>query len=216
MTLSLRATHRVRSLDPFDCREPSRRAVVVESRLNPVRFDGGNIPSTAGVERCSQFFPTDRVRASTGTLVTEAQHIQCSIVLGHRRETRHVSCSLVAVERMKQSAVQHRLEPMSQTIQLERVSRCELNLEPTRVGLLSGDRQCRLRHVNALNRQSQRGDVKSVLAGPAARIEHRSGESAFGCHTHDGWLWLADIPRRRAVVVGGPPLTSNVSTCRNC
>src|SRR3989441_4118864 len=65
-----------------------------------------------------------------------------------------------------------------QTLQLEHVGRSELNLDPTVVGLLSGDRQCRLRHVNAQNRQSQRGDVKSVLAGPAARIEHRSGESA--------------------------------------
>jgi hypothetical protein len=43
--------------------------------------------------------------------------------------------------------------------------------------------------------------VKSVLAGPAARIEHRSGESAFGCQTHYCWLRLANIPRRRAVVV---------------
>src|SRR5262249_26938702 len=48
---------------------------------------------------------------------------------------------------------------------------------------------------------SQRGDVKSVLASPAARIEHRSDESAFGCQTHYCWLRLANIPRRRAVVV---------------
>jgi hypothetical protein len=45
------------------------------------------------------------------------------------------------------------------------------------------------------------GDVKSVLASPAARIEHRSGEPALGCQTHYCWLWLANIPRRRAVVV---------------
>src|SRR5262249_42175010 len=82
-----------------------------------------------------------------------------------------------------------------------RVSRCELSLDPTVVGLLSGDRQRRFSHVNAKNRQSQRGDVKSVLAGPAASIEHRSGESAFGCQTHYCWLRLANIPRRRAVLV---------------
>src|SRR6267142_2240925 len=82
-----------RRLDPFDCREPGRSAVVVVSRLNAVRFDGGDIPSIAGVERRSQLFLTDGVRASIGTIVTEAQHIQGSIVLGHRRETRHVSWS---------------------------------------------------------------------------------------------------------------------------
>jgi hypothetical protein len=36
--------------------------VIVVSRLNPVRFDGGDIPSIAGVERRSQFFLTDGVR----------------------------------------------------------------------------------------------------------------------------------------------------------
>src|SRR5271166_1618724 len=73
-------------LDPFDCREPGWCAVVaVESRMNPVRFDGSDIPSIVGVERRSQLFLTDGVRASIGTIVAEAQHIQSSIVLGHRR-----------------------------------------------------------------------------------------------------------------------------------
>jgi len=110
---------------------------------------------------------------------------------------------------IRRVAVQHRLKPAPQTLQLERVSRSELNLDPTGVGHRSGDRQCRLSHVNAQNRQSQRGDVrgdvKSVLAGPTARIEHRSGDSAFGSQTHYRWLRLAKIPRRRAVVVGRIP-----------
>ena len=188
-------------LDPLDFREPGRCAVGVVSCLNSVRFDGGDIPSTAAVERCSQFFLTDGVRASIGTIVTEAQHVQGSIALGHRRQTRRVSRSLDDVECVKQSAVQHRLEPAPQTLQLECVGRSELNLDSTIVSLRSGDRQCRLSHVNAQNRQSQRGDVKSVLAGPAARIEHRSGESAFGCQTHYCRLRPANVPRRRTVVV---------------
>ena len=49
----------------------------------------------------------------------------------------------------------------------------------------TGNCQCRLCYVNAQDRQPQRGDVKSVLAGSAARIEHCSGESAFGCQAHD-------------------------------
>jgi hypothetical protein len=55
-------------------------------------------------------------------IVTEAQHIQGSIVLGHRRETRHVSYSLVAAEDVEQSAVQHCSKPAPQTLQLERVT----------------------------------------------------------------------------------------------
>ncbi len=48
-----------RSLDPLDCREPGRCAVVVVSRLDPVRFDGGDTPSIARVEHRSQLFLTD-------------------------------------------------------------------------------------------------------------------------------------------------------------
>jgi hypothetical protein len=40
----------------FDCREPGGCAVVVESRLNPVRLDGGDIPSSAACGCRHQFF----------------------------------------------------------------------------------------------------------------------------------------------------------------
>jgi hypothetical protein len=195
-------------LDPFDCREPGRCAVSVESRLKPVRFDGGEIPSSTGVERRSQLFLRNGVRAGIGTIVAEAQHVQGSVVRGHRRQASHISWTLLAVEGVEQSAVQHRLERSPQALQMERINRGKLNLDPAVPGLLSGHCQCRLRHVNAQNLQSQRGDVKSVLAGPAARIEHRSGESAFGCQTHDCRLRPANIPGRRAVVVRRIPRQS--------
>jgi hypothetical protein len=86
---------------------------------------------------------------------------------------------------------------------MERVSYGELDVDHRSQSrrLLAGDRQCRLSHIDAQNRQSQPGYVKSVLAGPAARIQHRSGKSAFGCQTHYRWLRVANIPGRRAVVV---------------
>jgi len=65
--------------------------------------------------------------------------------------------------------------------------------------------------------------MKSVLAGPATRIEHRPDESTFGCQTHYCRLRLVKIPRRRAVVVrripgqsrqpfvtGWPPTTERI------
>jgi len=51
----------------------------------PSRFCARDIPFIAGVERRSQLFLTDGVRASIETIVTEAQHIQRSIVFGHGR-----------------------------------------------------------------------------------------------------------------------------------
>jgi hypothetical protein len=57
----------------------------MKSRLNAVWYYGGNIPSIAGVERGSQLFLSDGVRARIGTIVTEAQHIDGSVVLGHGR-----------------------------------------------------------------------------------------------------------------------------------
>src|SRR4029077_85448 len=106
-----------RNLDPIDCRAPGGCAVVVlVSRLNPVRFDRGDSASGAWVKRSSQLVLTDGVRARVGTFVTEAQQIQGSILLSHRRQARHVFWALVAVERVEQSAVQHRGKPAPQTI----------------------------------------------------------------------------------------------------
>ena len=96
---------------PCDRSEPGRCAdVAVISRLNPVRFDGGDTPSIAGAKRRSQFFLANRVWAGIGTFVTEAQHVQGSIVLGHRGQARYVSWPLAAVKRVEQPAVQHRLK----------------------------------------------------------------------------------------------------------
>ena len=84
--------------------------MVVVSRLNPVRFNGGDIPSIVGFERRSPFFLGHGVRTRSGTIVTEAQPIKGCIVLRHRRQTRHVFWPLVAVEGVEQPAVQHRLK----------------------------------------------------------------------------------------------------------
>ena len=116
------------------------------------------------------------MRASIRTDIAEAQHIQGSIALGHRRQTRDVAWPLIAIEGVEQSAVQHRLKHATQTPQLKRVSHREPSLDPTVLGLLPGDRQCGLSHVNDQDLQPQRGDMKSVLAGPAARIENRANE----------------------------------------
>ena len=45
------------------------------------------MPSSARLERCSELFLTDRVRTGIQALVTEAQHIEGSVVPGHRRQT---------------------------------------------------------------------------------------------------------------------------------
>jgi hypothetical protein len=54
--------------------------------------------------------------------------------------------------------------------------------------------------MDAEDREAQRGDVKGVLAGAAARIEDRSGECASGCQTHYRWLRLAEVPGRGLVL----------------
>ena len=140
--------------------------------MNAVRFDGGDLPSSARIKRRSQIALTDGVRDSVGSSVTEAQHVQRSIVLGDRRETGDVSWSLVGIEDVKKSAVHHSFEGAAQARELERVGQSELRVDSTLLGLFSGDCQCRLGNVDAQNRESERGYVKSVLAGAAASIEH--------------------------------------------
>src|SRR5207302_44392 len=88
----------------------SARGLGVGSRLLP-----------DGVGRRARRFLTVRVGDSSGRVVPAAHDNQGSIVLRGRREPRHVSRSLVAGEGVEQSAVEHRLEPAPQALQLERV-----------------------------------------------------------------------------------------------
>ena len=113
----------------------------------------------------------------------------------------HVFWPLAAVEGVEQSAVQHSLKPAPQAFQVERVSRNELNLDPPVGGLLPGDRQLPSppRRSPEPTIPAKRREERSRR--PAARIEHRSGESAFGCQTPYCWLRPANIPRRWTVVV---------------
>src|ERR1043165_6746468 len=99
-------------------RHPGLYAIVVEPRLKPVALDGDDVPPT---ERRSQLVLADRVRTGLGTLVAEAEHEYGSAGLGHRRETADVSRPLGGVDGGEQPAVEHRVEPTSQTLQRERV-----------------------------------------------------------------------------------------------
>jgi hypothetical protein len=106
---------------------------------------------------------------------------------------------------VEQPAIQHCVERAPQTLKRECIGGGEPNLDAAVIGLLSGDRQGRLSYVNAKNRQSQRGDVKSVLTRPAARVEHSSRESAIGGQPHYCRLRPTDVPGRRAVVIRRVP-----------
>ena len=106
-----------------------------------------------------------------------------------------------ALEGVEQTAVQHRVKRAPQALEPERVSRDELSLDPAVARLRPRHRERRFSDVKTQDRQPQRGHEKAVLAGPAAGIEHRSGESAFGCQAHDRRLRLAGIPRCRAIEV---------------
>jgi hypothetical protein len=96
---------------------------------------------------------------------------------------------------MEQAAVQHCGKRALQALQVERVTGSELNFDSTAVGFLSSDLQCRFSHINTHNRYPERGDVKSVLAGPATDIEHRSGEPTLRSQASYRRLRLANIPR---------------------
>ena len=137
------------------------------------------------------------MRARFGTLVAETQHIQRSV----RARSPTPDSPHIAAARRCRTCGTVRSPSLSRTCapdapaETRQRQRTPLRSPARRPSL--GDRQRRLGHVNADDRQAQRSDVQSVLAGAAARIQHRSGESAFGCHTHDCWLRLTDVPGRR-------------------
>jgi len=129
-----------------DLRNPLN-AISLAARVLQPKFSGqGDSPKTAQMMK-TLHRNVQRLQLLVEQILKESDHIQTETGV----KTRHVSWSLVAVEGVEQSAVQHRLKHAPQTLQLERVSRSELILDPTVVGLLSGDRQCRLSHVVARN-----------------------------------------------------------------
>jgi hypothetical protein len=195
------------ALDPFDGGEPGGGAgVAVESGVNAVAFDRGDMPSVAGAERGSQVFLTDGMRAGIGAFVAEAQHVQGSTALGDGRETRSVRRALLGVEGVEEAGVEHGLKFAAQTLEMERVGRDEFSLQPAVMGFLSGNGQRGFRYVKAEDGQSQRSDEERIFAGAASSVEHRSGESAFGSEARDCGLRTANIPGRRlSAKVGSIP-----------
>src|ERR1700722_2490574 len=105
-----------RSLDQFDGCEPGGCAVFVERRMNAVWFESGDVPCVGGAECGSQFPLADGMRAGIGTVVTEAQYVQSSVVVGYRRQTRRVSWPLFGVEGVEESGIQHGLKGALQAL----------------------------------------------------------------------------------------------------
>ncbi len=81
--------------------------------------------------------------------VTEAQYAQAPATGGDRRQTGHVLAPLVAIERVKQPAVEHRLEHSAELLKVQGVGKLEVSGNATSGGLLPRERQCRLSHIDA-------------------------------------------------------------------
>jgi hypothetical protein len=110
------------------------------------------------------------------------------------------------------------------SVQVKGVAGHEVGVDAARRGLLARDRQRGFRDIDSDHAQSERRNVKGVLAGPASGIENRAPECAFARQTHDRRLWSPGVPRRRAVDVRGiprlarPPLVTGRAPARgpNC
>ena len=134
-------------------------------------------------ERRSQLGLTDGVRAGIGTVVAETQHIQGSVVLGHRRQARHVSWPLVP------SKVWN--SPQSSTVANRRPSRSRWSASAAANSARSPARRPSPARSPVPSRPRRR-PAPTIPARPreersrrpAARIEHRSGESALGGQPH--------------------------------
>jgi hypothetical protein len=141
------------------------------------------------------------MRAGNRSDVTETEHVQVPATTRYGRQTRHVVSPLIAVEGVEQPAIEHRLKHSAQTVKVQGIGNHEVGVYAATRGLLPRDRQCGLSHIDSQNVQSERGDVKGVLAGPASCIEDRAGECAFARQTQYRWLWSSNVPGRRAIEV---------------
>ena len=189
-------------LDPFDLRQPGRCALRVEPCVDPLWADGGNTPAAARPECSPQLVLADGMRAaSVRSDVTETEHVHVSPTTRHGGKALNVRSSLLAVERVEQTAIEHRVKHSAQAVEVHGVASHELSGYAASRGLLPGDRQCGLSHIGAQNGQPQRGDMKGVLARAAPCVENRACECAHARQAQYRRLWPADVPRRRTVEV---------------
>ncbi len=189
-------------LNSFDLCKPSRCALGSEPRPQPLRADRGDAPSRAACECGDQLLPTDGMRAGGLTIgVAETEEVQVPAGTRHRRQAHDVVSPLIVVERMKQRAVEHRVEHPAQTIEVESVTNNEVGFDAARRCTLARDRHGTPSHVDSENVDPVGGEVKGVLARPAARVEHRAGEHARARQTHHRRLWCSNVPGGRTIVV---------------
>jgi hypothetical protein len=195
------ARRRLPSLESPDGRQPGGRPLFVKARLHLRRRDLRDTPSIVGRERRSQFVLADRMRTAIGALVAEAQHIERSAMLGHRRQARRIGRSLRGVEGVKQAAIQHRLKPATQSFQVEGIGRNERDVDAAGACFLASDRQRGFGDIEAQYAHAERGNVERIFPGAAAGVEHWARESDLCYQADEGGLRFANIPGRRAVVV---------------
>ena len=188
-------------------RSPARRhAIHGEPRAQAVRRDGADAPAAVGVQRRPQLVLTERMGSvRTRAHVAEAEDVQAAAGTDHRREARDVLASLLAIERVEQRAVEHRVELPAECLEAQRIGDEELGVRAAIGSSRSRDRHRGRRNVEPEHVEAERRDVQRVVAGSAARIEHRAGERALARQPHDRGLWLSDVPRCRAIGVGGIP-----------
>jgi hypothetical protein len=118
--------------------------------------------------------------------------------------------AIVVIEHMEQPAVQHRVELLSQALEVDGVPYKEPRVQPPRPHLPLGDRDRRRGAVDTQRGEASLGCHQCVLAGSAANIQNAAVDLARVGDLDECGLRAADVPRRlaqvaRIEVVHGPP-----------
>ena len=128
----------------------------------------------------------------------------------YRCQTHGVGSPLVVVERMKQRTIEHRVEHSAKTVEAEGVRNDEVSVDAADHRALARDPDGGRSHVDSEKAHPVGGEVKSIVAGPAARVEHRTGKHARVRQTHHRRLWCSDVPRRRTIAVRRIPWLAGI------
>ena len=112
----------------------------------------------------------------------------------------HEAAALAIVEGVEQAGVDDRREAPPEPFEGEGVVDEELDLEAARERLAPRGLDGRLDRVDAHDLEAAGGEEQGVLAGPAADVEHRSGDLTGVGERLERGLRPPDVPRRRALV----------------
>ena len=198
------ATTIVRGSGASDACSPGAYADVIHVGVHGDGHNGVDSPG-GWLERGSDLSLAHATRTeSAGLPIAEAQHVVAPAYPRSGSQRCDEPGSIFIVENVKQSAVQHSVEVLTQIGQFEGIPDQEAGHQAAFSSLLPCEVDCLMNGVDTDGVESASGCHQRVFTGSTADVKHASRQRAVFCQLEERRLWPPDVPWRGTGVVRSP------------